>query len=243
MAARRCVMATRAPETVGFPALLDGAVRMAHFYLKPEYEMFARGYAVGLDEYMARLHLGEREGEEGKVYVFEAFGTSAEMAVHEVARVALMYLRYEVQELWGEPYTFVPMLGPGAHDVPFVVSPPPGTSLQEKRMAEIIAAYEWAYRSTRAELDETRRRLLHFQSSVELKARVNRAPRSLLRELPRDPPQVVAAPSDRFPLVVGTWAEARVRRNAISMGLHLNDFPCVPASRETLLGAPEPLFP
>ncbi|CAO2198331.1 unnamed protein product [Urochloa humidicola] len=243
MAARRCIMATRAPETVGFPALLDGAVRMARFYLKPEYEVFARGYAVGLDEYMARLHLGEREGEEGKVYVFEAFGTSAEMAVHEVARVALMYLRYEVQELWGEPYTFVPMLGPGAHDVPFVVSPPPGTSLQEKRMAEIIAAYEWAYRSTRAELDETRRRLLHFQSSVELKARVNRAPRSLLRELPHDPPQVVAAPSDRFPLVVGTWAEARVRRNAISMGLHLNDFPCVPASRETLLGAPEPLFP
>ncbi|CAN6216785.1 unnamed protein product [Urochloa humidicola] len=243
MAARRCIMATRAPETVGFPTLLDDAVRTARFVHKPEYVVFAGGYAVGLDEYMARLHLGEREGEEGKVYVFEAMGTSAEMAVHEVARIALMYLRYEIRELWVEPYTFVPMLGPGYHDVPFVVSPPPGTSPQEKRMAEIIAAYEWAYRSTRAELDETRRRFLHFQANVELKARTNKAPRSLLRELPRDTPQVVAAPSDRFPLVVGIWAEVRARRNPISMGLHLNDFPRVPASRETLLGAPEPLFP
>ncbi|CAN6295898.1 unnamed protein product [Urochloa humidicola] len=107
MAAWRCIMATRAPEAVGFPAILDGAVRRARFLLKPEYEVFARGYAVGLDEYMARLHLGEREGEEGKVYVYEAIGTSPEMAIHEVARVALMYLRYEIEELWGGPYTFV----------------------------------------------------------------------------------------------------------------------------------------
>ncbi|CAN6229582.1 unnamed protein product [Urochloa humidicola] len=243
MAAWRCIMATRAPEAVGFPAILDEAVRRARFLLKPEYEVFARGYAVGLDEYMARLHLGEMEGGEGKVYVYEAIGTSPEMAIHEVARVALMYLRYEIEELWGEPYTFVPMMGPGPYAVPFVVTPPPGTSPHERRMADIIVAYEWAYRSTRAELDERRRRFLHFQSNVELKARTNKAPKSLLRELPRDTPQVVAAPSDRFPLVVGAWAEARVRRNAISMGLHLNDFPRVPASCETLLGPPEPLFP
>ncbi|CAN6356469.1 unnamed protein product [Urochloa humidicola] len=242
MAAWRCVMATRAPEAVGFPAILDGDVRRARFFFKPEYEVFARGYAVGLDEYKARLHLGEREDGEGKVYMFEANGTSAEMAIHEVARVALMHLRYEIQELWGGPYTFIPMMAPGAFAVPFVVTPPPGTPPHERRMADIIAAYEWAYRSTRAELEETRRQFLHFQSNVELKARTNKAPRSLLSELPRDTPQVVAAPSDRFPLVVGTWAEARVRRNAMSMGLHLNDFPRVPASRETLLGPPEPLF-
>ncbi|CAN6220561.1 unnamed protein product [Urochloa humidicola] len=243
MAAWRCVMTTRAPKAVGFPAILDEAVRRARFFLKPEYEVFARGYAVGLDEFEARLHLGEREGGEGKVYVYEAIGTSPEMAIQEVARVALMYLLYEVEALWGGPYTFIPMMAPGPYAVPFVVTPSPDTPPHERRMADIIAAYEWAYRSTQAELDETRRRFLHFQSEVELKARTNKAPKSLLRELPRDTPQTVAAPSDRFPLVVGAWAEARVRRNAISMGLHLNDFPRVPASRKTLLGAPEPLFP
>ncbi|CAN6237888.1 unnamed protein product [Urochloa humidicola] len=93
MAARRCVMATRASEIVGFPALLNELLKTACFIHKPEYEVFARGYAIGLDEYMARLHLGERVGERGKTYVFEAMGTSAEMAVHEVARGALAYLR------------------------------------------------------------------------------------------------------------------------------------------------------
>ncbi|CAO2208236.1 unnamed protein product [Urochloa humidicola] len=243
MAARRCIMATRASEIVGFPALLNEALKTARFIHKPEYKVFARGYAIGLDEYMARLHLGEREGERGKTYVFEAMGTSAEMAVHEVARGALAYLRYELRELWEEPYTFFPLQGPREHDVPYVVSPPPGTSPQEKWMAEVIATYEWAYRSARAELDETRRRFLNFQINVELKTRTNKAPKSLLRELPRHTPQSVAAPSDHFPILVGTWAEAKATYNPISMGLHVNRFSCVSASRKTLLGSPEPLSP
>ncbi|CAL4924214.1 unnamed protein product [Urochloa decumbens] len=235
------VMATRALDTVGFPALLNEALRRANFICKPEYEVHARGYAIGFDEYMARLYLSERKDIGIYPHAFQACGTTPEMAVQEVARVTLIHLRYELPELWGDVFTYLPMQGPG--DVcPYTVTIPVGAPPRERYMAETISIYERAYRSVKAELDETRRRLHDFQVGVELKVRTKKAPRTLLDDLPREPLQENIAPSHRFPHVNGVWAETR-SYNPIPMGLHVRRFNCVRTTREALLGAPEHFFP
>jgi hypothetical protein len=53
-------MATRAPETIGFPALLNEMLRRAYCTFQPEYAVYALGHGVGLVDYMATLHLEAR---------------------------------------------------------------------------------------------------------------------------------------------------------------------------------------
>jgi hypothetical protein len=58
--APKLIMATRAPETIGFPALLNEMLRRAYCTFQPEYAVYALGHGVGLVDYMATLHLEAR---------------------------------------------------------------------------------------------------------------------------------------------------------------------------------------
>jgi hypothetical protein len=40
----RLIMATRAPETPGFSAILNEMLRRSHYLFQPEYEVYARGF-------------------------------------------------------------------------------------------------------------------------------------------------------------------------------------------------------
>jgi hypothetical protein len=42
------IMATRAQETIGFPAILNEMLRKSQYFYQPEYEVYARGCGVGL---------------------------------------------------------------------------------------------------------------------------------------------------------------------------------------------------
>jgi hypothetical protein len=84
----KLIMATRAPETTGFPAILNEMLRRAHYTFRPEYEVYAHGYGVGLVDYMATLHLEARMVVGAVKYDFRACGTLEEMIIQEVAREA-----------------------------------------------------------------------------------------------------------------------------------------------------------
>jgi hypothetical protein len=101
----KLIMATRAPETIGFPALLNEMLRRAHYTFQPEYGVYAGDYGVGLVDYMASLHLEARMVVGAVTYDFRACGTSVEMAIQEVAREAITRLRHEHRELWEDPFT------------------------------------------------------------------------------------------------------------------------------------------
>jgi hypothetical protein len=58
--APKFIMATRAPEMIGFPALLNEMLRWAHYTLQTEYAVYALGHGVSLVDYMATLHLEAR---------------------------------------------------------------------------------------------------------------------------------------------------------------------------------------
>jgi hypothetical protein len=83
------IMATHAPETVGFPVLLNEMLRRAHYTFQPEYAVYARGYGVGMVDYVATLHLEARMVVGSKAYDFQDRGTSPEMAIQEVAQEAI----------------------------------------------------------------------------------------------------------------------------------------------------------
>ncbi|CAO2207709.1 unnamed protein product [Urochloa humidicola] len=162
------VMAPRALDTVGgFPTLLNKTLVKANYTFRPVYMVYARGYGVGMLEYVARVYLEESMVPGSMPYGFEAVGPSPEMAIQEVAHGALARLRYELRELWEDPFTYLPIQGPKDPFAHFV-SIPVETPLLERHMAETIFAYERAYQSMRWELDETRRRLLHLQTKVQL---------------------------------------------------------------------------
>jgi hypothetical protein len=159
-------MAARAPETVGFPALLNDMLRRAHYTFRPEYAVHACGYGVGMVEYVATLDLEARMVVGAETYDFNAWGISVEMAIQEVARGAITRLRHEHREHWEDPFTYLPVRGsedPIAH----VISPPLGPFTSERCMAETISAYEMVHRSLLWELDETRSCLTHLQYQME----------------------------------------------------------------------------
>ncbi|CAL4977154.1 unnamed protein product [Urochloa decumbens] len=158
-------LATHALDTVGFPALLNETLVKVNYTFKPKYVVYARGYGMGMVEYVARIYL-ERMEMGFEPFRFEAVGTSPEMAIQEVAHGALAQLRYELRELWEDPFTYLPVQGP-EDPFPRFVSIPVEVPLLERRMAETISAYERVYRSMMWELDETRRRLLHLQTKAE----------------------------------------------------------------------------
>ena len=95
------IMVTHASDTVGFPALLNEMLRKTHYTFRPEYATYARGYGVGLVDYVATLHLEARMVVGSETYNFQTRGTSPEMAIQEVAREAMTRLRHEHWELWG----------------------------------------------------------------------------------------------------------------------------------------------
>ncbi|RLN15924.1 hypothetical protein C2845_PM02G17380 [Panicum miliaceum] len=167
-------MATRAPETVGFPALLNEILRRTHYTFRPEYAVYAHGHGVGMVDYVATLHLEARMVVGSEAYDFQARGTSPEMAIQEVAREAITRLHYEHRELWEDPFTYLPAKGP---EEPFgrCVSPPVGPFTLERCMVETTSAYEWAHQSLLWELEETRRRLYNLQVRVELYTRMRGA--------------------------------------------------------------------
>ena len=101
-------MATRMEETIGFPAILNEMMRCARYAFLPEYAVYARGYGVGLVDYVATLHLGPRMVIGPPPPDFEAWGTSMEMAIQGVAQSAIVVLRHEHPELWEEPFTYLP---------------------------------------------------------------------------------------------------------------------------------------
>ncbi|KAG2592047.1 hypothetical protein PVAP13_5NG523300 [Panicum virgatum] len=158
-------MATRAKDTIGFPAPLNEMLRRAHYTFRPEYAVYARGYGVGMVDYVATLHLEARMVVGSEAYDFQAKGTSLEMAIQEVAREAITRLRYEQQELWEDPFTYLPMKGP---EEPFAhcISPSVGPFTMERCMAETISSYELVNWSLLRELDETRRCLYNLQVQV-----------------------------------------------------------------------------
>jgi hypothetical protein len=157
----KLIMATRAPETIGFPAIFNEMLRRAHYMFQPKYWVYARGYGVGLVDYMAILHLEARMVVGAVKYDFRACGTLVEMVIQEVAHEAITCLRHEHRELWEAPFTYVPVRGleaPIAH----IVSPPVGPYTLEKCMGDTVSAYEMAHRSLVWEL-ETRSRLVRLQ--------------------------------------------------------------------------------
>jgi hypothetical protein len=101
----KLIMVTRAPETTGFPAVLNEMLSRAHYTFQPEYEVYARGYGVGLVDYMATLHLEARMVVGAVKYDFRACGTSMEMVIQEVACKAIARLCHEHRELWEAPFT------------------------------------------------------------------------------------------------------------------------------------------
>jgi hypothetical protein len=119
------IMATRAPDTIGFPAILNEMLRSSHYFFQPEYEVYARGCGVGLVDYMASLHLEPRWMVGAVRYNFRACGTSVQMVIQEVAREAIARLRHEHRELWEAPFTYLPVRGP-EDPIAHVVSPPMG---------------------------------------------------------------------------------------------------------------------
>jgi hypothetical protein len=155
------IMATHAPETVGFPTLLNEMLRQAHYTFQPEYAVYARGYGVGMVDYVATLHLEARMVVGSETYDFQARGTSPEMAIQEVALEAITRLRYEHRELWEDPFTYLPEKGP-EESFGCCISPPVGPLTLERCMAETTSAHEWAHRSLLWELEETRRRFYNL---------------------------------------------------------------------------------
>ena len=242
MAGWTLIMATRAESVVGFPALLNEAMRGSHYELRPEYAVYAMGIGVGLAEFEATLLIHARGVEGVTSFEFGVRGSSVEMAIQEVARVALFRLRYEHAELWEGPFTYVPVQGPDEL-LPYMASAPVGASPLERVMAETISAYAWAHQSLRIELEETRRRYLDLQVRVEPCARAQRPPRRrFLDELPSSTVHEDMDPLYRYPSVEGVWAETTATRLRMSVGLHVPQFPRVRTTREALLGPPE-FFP
>ena len=236
------IMATRAVDTIGFPVILREMMRRARYGFWPEYAVYAEGYGVGLVNYVATLHLGARMEIRVAPHEFQAWGSSMEMAIQEVARSAIVVLRYEHRELWEAPFTYLPVRGlkdPIAH----IVSPPEGPFTVERCMAESITAYEIENRSLVWELEETRRCLVDLQYQVEPYIRMMSLLRKVPNAWPRNTPQEDAPPSHCYPHVEGVWAQARHGYNPISMGLHVRQFRVESATRESLLGAPELLRP
>jgi hypothetical protein len=127
----KLIMATRAPETIGFPALLNEMLRRAHYAFQPEYEVYARGFGVGLVDYMVTLHLEARMVVGAETYDFRAWGTSVEMAIQEVAWEAIAQLHYEHRELWEDPFTYLLVRGP-MDPIAHVVSLPIGPFTLER---------------------------------------------------------------------------------------------------------------
>jgi hypothetical protein len=236
------IMATRAPDTIGFPAILNEMLRSSHYFFQPEYEVYARGCGVGLVDYMASLHLEPRWMVGAVRYNFRACGTSVQMVIQEVAREAIARLRHEHRELWEAPFTYLPVRGP-EDPIAHVVSPPMGPYTLETCMADTISAYEMAHRSLVWELEETRSRLVRLQYQVEPYLRSMKLPRKIMDDWARNTPHEEAPPSHRFPHVVGTWAETRGSYNPITMGLPVRRFRMVPTTRASLLGFPEPFDP
>jgi hypothetical protein len=179
----KLIMATRAPETIGFPAILNEMLRRAHYTFQPDYEVYARGYGVGLVDYMATLHLEARMVVGAVAYDFRACGTSMEMVIQEMAREAITRLRYEHRELWEAPFTYLPVRGPEA-PIAHVVSPPVGPYTLERYMADAISAYEMVHRSLVWELEETRSRLVHLQYQLEPYLQSMRLPKKIMDDWP-----------------------------------------------------------
>jgi hypothetical protein len=173
------IMATRAPETIGFPAILNEMLRRSHYFFQPEYEVYARGYGVGLVDYMASVHLEARLVVGDVKYNFRACGTSVQMVIQEVAREAIARLCHEHRELWEAPFTYLPVRGPEA-PIAHVVSPPIGPCTLETCMADTIFAYKMAHRSLVWELEETRSHLVRHQYQVEPYLRSKKLPRKIM---------------------------------------------------------------
>lgn len=237
----KLIMATRASETIGFPAVLNEMMKKARYDFRPEYTVYACGIGVGLVEFMACLRLEARMVVGAETYDFQAFGTSVEGVIQEVARVAIARLRYEHRELWEDPFSYLPVRGPG-EVVAHVISPPLGPYTMESCMAETVNAYEIALRSMRWELDETRHRLANLQSQVEPYVRMNKVPRKIYNTWATSTPQEEAPPSHRSPHAIGAWAEAAPRLHYINEG-RIRRIDVVNTTREVLLGAPEPFHP
>jgi hypothetical protein len=231
------ILATRAEDVVGFPALLNEMLWKANYSLRPEYTVYARGLGVGVVDYVATLHLSARMVAGSESHVFEASGTSVEMAIQEVAYEAMTRLRWEHQELWEDPFTYYPMQAPDDPVCRFATAPV-WAPLLERRMVGLVSAYDWAYRSVKWELEETRRRLVRTQWELEPFVRSGKVRRRVVDGWPSETVQEEAPPTHRFPVAGGRRAVAMPMLNPISMGLHVRRFPRTSSTRESLLGAP-----
>jgi hypothetical protein len=238
----KLIMATCAPEMIGFPVILNEMLRRSYYFFQPEYEVYARGFGVGLVDYMASLHLEARLVVGAVKYNFRACGASMEMVIQEVAHEAITRLRHEHHELWEAPFTYLSVRGPEA-PIAHVVSPPVGPYTLEKCMVDTTSTYDTAHRSLVWELEETRSPLVHLQYHVEPYLRSMKLSRRIMDDWTRSTPHKEAPPSHRFPHVVGTWAETRGSYNPISMGLNVRRFHVKPPTRANFLGFPEPFDP
>lgn len=125
--------------------------------MRLEYAVYAMGIGLGLAEYRATLHINARSVVGAFPFEFEVVRSSLEITIQEVAHEALTHLRFEHQDLWEHPSTYVSvqgLIGPFLHVVDALEDVPP----LERFMTETISAYVWAHQSIRFELEETRRR-------------------------------------------------------------------------------------
>jgi hypothetical protein len=64
------IMATRASDAIGFPALLNEMLRRAHYTFRPEYVVYTRGYGLSMADHMAVLYLEARMVVKSEAYDF-----------------------------------------------------------------------------------------------------------------------------------------------------------------------------
>ena len=152
------VLVTHGRETEGFPALLNEMLWRGNYSSRPEYAVYARGFGPGMVSYLATLHIPMRPVESGsEPHDFSAHGTSIEMAIQEVAYLAMTNLRRDVPGLEVYPFTHFPIQG-FPHGVNTFERIQVGDVMYDRRMSELVRAQDRMIRCFRAELMETRRR-------------------------------------------------------------------------------------
>lgn len=206
------VMATRALDVEGFPALLCEMLWRANFTYAPEYSVYAKGHGPGLVDYVATVHIKERFVAGATAHFYEAAGTSEEMAVQAVAYKVMAALCAELPVLEGWPFTYFPI-----HEDDLINNfeyPTEEAPLFGQHMVELARSLDRAYRCFVAELWTMRARYNQLQHEVEFWVRRGRVNRGVLYGGDPEIPHESATSFYRFPPVHGSRVPHEHRRNA-----------------------------
>ena len=160
------VRETQAEDVDGYPALLRDMMWRANFTYQPTYFIYRRDRGPGMEEYRAVIHITARLVTGSIPYRLQAHGTSAAMALQEVARMAMSRLRYHLTELSQPPYDHFPIHPPDA-EVDLFVGIQFGEDPHVRQLARLVRIMNQVHHSTMHELWETRRRLIMAQRHLQ----------------------------------------------------------------------------